>query len=90
MRKQRKPLSAHGVSAVAAVAMNVARAIREMMTKTNNLDKVIMCDKESGVSYSCNRFVKKELEQGGYLPGGWMRYDAWGVTPYGFNLHLAS
>ena len=41
------------------------------------------------LKYPCNRFVKKELEQGGHLPGGWMRYDAWGVTPYGFNLHLA-
>ena len=67
-----------------AVAMTVARAIREMMTKTNNPDKVIRCDKESGVSYSCNRFVKKELEQGGYLPGGWMRYDAWGVIARNF------
>ena len=35
-----------------AVAMTVTRAIREMMTKTNNPDKVIRCDNESGVSYS--------------------------------------
>ena len=40
------------VSVDPAVAMTVARAIREMMTKTNNPDKVIRCDNESGVSYS--------------------------------------